>query len=239
MTQQMTFMHPTRSKITALQSGLFLLLLLLLSPPLAAQSTGDVDSADVEEDWDDIDEEDPMLAPAVTGSSFLGGGTIELTSLKTTDLDPDLDQDLILVGGYGMATISNFIVGFGGTSASLDQPNEAYDRFTLTYGGLLTGYDALITDGTSLRLSLLVGGGELEMIKTRGDLAPLGRNAFLERFRSEGFYMVRPEFSIGQQFLSLFEIRASIARLHPLGGADIDDLRVWTYGLHLLVGIRG
>lgn len=199
-----------------------------------------VDDDEWEDDeWDDVEVDEPAIAPAVTGSSFLGGATFELSSLKTTDLDPDLDQDLIFVGGYGMLTISNFIVGFGATSVSLDRPNEAYDRFTLTYGGFLTGYDALITGDLSARFSLMVGGGELEMIKTRGDLAGLGTNEFLERFRSEGFYMVRPSFSLGHSIFGLFEIRASIARLHPLGGPDVGDLRSWAYGIHLLAGFRG
>ncbi len=225
---------------------LFLLLLVALPVTAWGQDEGDTvevdsDSIEVEEwdeDWEDIDVSESEPAPPAGGFGLGGGPTFEYFSLSTASLDPDLDQDLFLYGGYGFAVISHIIVGGGGAGTTLEQPNEAYDRFTFGFGGFLTGYDLLITENFSARATLLVGGGALEMVKTRSDLASPGSNQFLERYRDEEFFMLRPAFSLGYTILGFIDLRADAARLLPMGGENASDLGEWTYGLHVFFGFR-
>lgn len=216
-----------------------ILLLLALATPLAAQTSGDggVDTTYVD-DWDDVDLSQGETAQPPGSFGLYFGPTFEYLTLETASLDPDLDQNLFMWGGYGYAIISRFLVGGGGSSVTLEQPNEKYDRFTFGFAGFLTGYDHPITPNFSLRLSLLTGGGEIEMIKTRGDLAPLGDNEFLERFRAEEFFLLRPGFSIGYSPFTLLDIRAQATRLVPIGGANVVDLNSWSFGIGAMFGFR-
>lgn len=247
-----------RRGIPLLLFSLLSLLLPLFS--LAAQTEGDpvemeeemtIDTVDVdtveidewedeweEDDWEDVPVTTPDPAPAPGGFGLYGGPTFETFRLATASLDPDLDQDLILFGGYGFVVVSHIILGGGGAGTTLEQPNEAYDRFSYSFGGFLTGYDLLLSDNLSLRATLLVGSGEIEMVKTRNDLSGLGPNQFLERFRQEEFFLLRPAASIGYTLLGFIDLRADAARLLPIGGEDASELGEWTFGLHLYFGFR-
>ena len=233
------------------------LLPLLVLPFLIAPSTAwgqeeedpvdevDYDTVEVEEwddgvddDWEDVDVSQSEPAPAAGGFGLGGGPTFEYFRLSTASLDPDLDQDLFLYGGYGFAVISRIIIGGGGAGTTLRQPNEKYDRFSFGFGGFLTGYDLVITENFSARATLLVGSGEIEMVKTRSDLSALGSNQFLEVYRDEQFFLLRPAVSLGYTVLGFIDLRADAARLLPIGGGTASELGEWTFGLHVFFGFR-
>ncbi len=214
-------------------------LLFLLPASLPAQGPGgDTGESDSTEDWESVEISEGEQADPPGGFGLYFGPTYELFTLKTTSLDPELDQDLFMIGGYGYALVADFVIGGGWTSITLEEPNEQYDRFSFGYAGVLTGYDYRITNKFSARITLLVGGGELEMIKTRNDLSGLGPNQFLERFRSEEFFLLQPGFSLGYAVLPFLDLRAQGARLLPIGGANVSDLGEWTVGLHAMFGFR-
>lgn len=222
---------------------------LLLLPFLASPSTAwgqeeedpvdevDYDTVEVDE-WEDVAVSQSEPAPAAGGFGLGGGPTFEYFGLSTVSLDPDLDQDLFLYGGYGFAIISRIIVGGGGAGTTLEQPNEKYDRFSFGFGGFLTGYDLMITENFSARATLLVGSGGVEMVKTRSDLSALGSNQFLELYRDEQFFLLRPAVSLGYTLLGFVDLRADAARLLPMGGEAASDLGEWTFGLHVFFGFR-
>lgn len=181
---------------------------------------------------------EPMFAPAPGSFGIFGGPTFELTSLKLSDLDPDIDDVLILKGGYGYVLLSHWLIGGGGAGVTLEEPNETYDKFSMGFGGFLTGYDQLLVGKLSGRLSLLIGGGDIAMIKKRPDLSPLGDNEFLERYREEDFFLLHPELSIGYAILPFIDVRVAASYWYPIGSADVDDLRQFNYGIHLMFGFR-
>lgn len=215
----------------ALRAGWIALVLLTWGYASGAAQTNDPDSVN-------ITVVEAEYAPTPGGFGIFGGSLYEISTLKTTDLDADLDQSLTLKGGYGYVIISKWLVGGGGGGVDLEDPNDKYHRFQLSYGGFLTGFDQLLAENFSVRAALMVGGGELSMIKNRPDLAPLGENTFLERFREEDFFLLRPEFSIGYALFSNFDFRLSAGYWYPLGGKDVDDLRQFTFGFHALLGFR-
>ena len=204
----------------------------LLLQPLAAQ-TGDSDTNDV---WDDIEPTEPVLAPGPGGFGLYAGPIFEFSTLKTVDLDPELDQTLLLYGGSGYVILANWLIGGQWAGVTLDNPNERYDKFALDYGGFLTGYDRYVVENLSGRLALLVGGGDLEMVKKFA--VPNQEGEFLERFRKEDFFLLKGEVSIGYKIFSVIDLRAAAGYWYPIGGEDAEDLRHWTVGLHLMLGFR-
>ncbi len=181
---------------------------------------------------------EPSFAAEPGTFGIFGGYTFELSTLKTSELDPDIDKSLILTGGYGYVIISQWLIGGGGASVDMEEPNEQYERFTMGYSGLLTGYDKLLARNFSVRTTLLVGGGEVSMIKKRPDLTSFGDNPFLERFREEDFFLLRPEVSVGYTLFSFLDVRLSAGYWYPIGGNDAQDLRQFMFGLHFLSGFR-
>lgn len=216
---------------TFFRAGWIALFLFVWSYSSAVAQGNDPDSANVTV----VEAE---YAPSSGGFGIFGGSSFELSTLKTTDLDSDLDQSLLLKSGYGYVIISKWLIGGGGGGVDLEDPNDSYHRFQMSYSGFLTGYDQLLAKDFSVRATLMVGGGELSMIKNRPDLASLGENSFLERFREEDFFLLRPEFSVGYALFSNFDFRLSAGYWYPIGGQDADDLRQFTFGFHALLGFR-
>lgn len=204
------------------------LVLSILALPLQAQ----------DDDFDDMDIDQPEHAPSAGGFGIFVGSSFSLTTLKPTDLDPDLDETLLYRGGLGYAILSHWLVGGGGASVDLQDPNSSYDRFQLGYGGFLTGYDQLLTDDLSIRGSLLVGSGELSMIKNRPDLDSLSEHPFLEQYREENFFLVKPQVSVGYVLFSIFDLRLTGGYWLPFGAAEVEDLRQFTFGLDIMIGFR-
>lgn len=190
------------------------------------------------EDSVEISITEPVFAPGPGSFGIFGGPTFALSSLKTTDLDPDLDDVLILKGGYGYVILSHWLIGGGGAGITLEQPNNIYDKFSMGFGGFLTGYDRLLVGKLSGRIAMLVGGGDLSMIKRRPDLSALGENEFLERYREEEFFLLHPEVSVGYAILPFIDVRLAASYWYPIGSADVDDLRQFNYGLHVMIGFR-
>ena len=221
-------------------SLLLLLSFLLPALPLSAQTSGGDAEVDTtySDDWDDVDLSQGETAEPPGSFGLYFGPTFEYLTLETASLDPDLDQSLFMWGGYGYVIVSRFLIGGGGSSVTLEQPNERYDRFSFGYNGFLTGYDHPFSPKFSARLSLLVGSGEIEMIKTRNDLDSLGNFEFLERFRAEEFFLVRPGFSIGYSLFGILDLRAQATRLIPIGGARVGDLESWSFGINAMFGFR-
>lgn len=188
------------------------------------------------EDSDDSDSEDEPGFFRERGG-FFGGPTVELTTLNPKDLDPVLDGRLVIYGAQGYMLLSSWLVGGGGFSAHLYDIHPSYERFEYGYGGFLTGYDTRIFDGAlSLRGSVLIGAGGIEMLKKRPDLST-DSVEILERYRDEGFFLLRPGISIGFSPSQFMEFRLAADYLLPFGGSDVNDLRNATYGLHVMVGI--
>ncbi|MCE2503742.1 MAG: hypothetical protein J4G05_06760 [Chlorobi bacterium] len=212
--------------------GLALLGSVLLLRPLCAQT----DNPDTNDVWEDIELTEPVLAPGPGGFGIYGGPIFEYSTLKTTDLDPDLDHTLLLTGGSGYVIIANWLVGCAGAGVTLNNPNDRYDRFRLGYGGFITGYDRYLFKDLSGRVLMLVGGGDLEMVKKIN--IPNHEGEFLERFRKEDFFLTKGEVSIGYNVLPFTDIRAAASYWYPIGGENAEDLRGWTFGLRLMLGFR-
>lgn len=169
---------------------------------------------------------------------FFGGPLVEFTSLKPADLDPVLSGQLVIFGAEGYIILNSWLIGGSGVSAHLYDMSPLYDRFEYGYGGVLTGYDTKIfAGGMSLRGSVLIGAGGLEMLKKRSDLTPVGGNEILERFREESFFLLRPGVSIGYSPLQFLEFRLGADYMLPFGGERVEDLRNLTYGFRLILGI--
>lgn len=169
---------------------------------------------------------------------FFGGPIVELTSLKPKDLDPVLEGDLVIYGAQGYVLLNSWLFGGGGMSAHLYDMSPKYDRFDFGYGGFLTGYDTKIFSGAlSLQGTLMLGAGGLEMLKKRPDITDPTGNEILERYRDEGFFLLRPGISIGYSPVQFIEFRAGVHYLYPIGGESVEDLRALSYGLHLMLTI--
>jgi hypothetical protein len=174
----------------------------------------------------------------VPGAGFFVGPTFEVTTLTPAKLDPELDGELVLYGIQVYAIIKGWMVGGHWTSATLYDMSTNYDAFEFSYGGFITGYDVEVLDGLSFRLGTLVGGGDLNMIKKRPDLAGLAStpHEILERYRTESFFMLRPGASVGYSPLPFLDLRLAADYLYPIGGSRVHDLKHLTYGLHVMLG---
>jgi hypothetical protein len=183
--------------------------------------------------------------PVNTPSSFTprsgayGGPTIEFTSLDPAKLDPDLSGDLVLYGGQGYLMINGWMLGGAGYGATLYDISPKYDEFSFAYGGFLTGYDFTIVKPFSFRVDLLIGGGSVKMIKNRPDLSLANGVTILERYRDEGFFMLRPGASFGFNPLPFFDLRLGANYVFPVGGKRVSDLKNVAFGLQLMFGIGG
>jgi hypothetical protein len=208
----------------------------LANDTLVADSTffQQIDSAD-EGDGDESIEPNTFFKKR---GGFFGGATVDLTGLKPSSLDPILDGDLVIYGAQGYLVLNSWMLGGAGTSATLYNLSPKYDRFSFGYGGFLTGYDTRIFHGSvTLQGSLLIGGGGLEMIRKRTDIIDTSGHDILERYRDEGFFLLRPGISIGFTPIQYVEFAIGADYLLPIGGKDVGDLRAFTYGLRLTFGL--
>ena len=244
-----------RSAPGLLLSLLLLCGLFLAAPELAAQDDIEIEVVEaVEETLDSADTEeleDPwelpdnfsMSPPFGQGSSgaHLSFG-FALSGIAPESLDPDLGGDLVL-NVFELYFMNKGLL-FGGswtTSALYDAPN--YDQFLFDYKGLLLGYDySLFYGKMSVRPAIMLGRGEITMIRTRPDITadaafnPEGREV-LERLRDQDFYAIRPSFSIGWSPSSLVHFRLEGGFLYPTGGeGSLDDLREPLYTFHVMFG---
>lgn len=237
-------------------------LALLTTVPMVAQDTGEdpepvpIDSTYYPEDttdygqpidtsytgYDDYGNADVEISTGsdsfVPGGGFYVGPTFEFTALSPSALDPALDGDLVLYGVQLYAIINGWMLGGHWTSATLYDMSTNYDAFEFSYGGFLTGYDLTLVGGLSFRLSGLIGGGDLNMIKKRPDLRATDTtgNEILERYRTESFFMLRPGASLGYSPLPFLDLRLGVDFLYPIGGDEVHDLKKATYGLHVMFG---
>lgn len=169
---------------------------------------------------------------------FYGGATIDFTSLNPRDLDPTLDGTPVYLGIQGYVLLNSWLLGGAGTSSTLYGISSNYDRFTLSYGGLLLGYDTRISRSTfSLQGSLLAGAGGIEMLKKRPDLGGSGGREILERTRSENFFVLRPGVSIGYAPTGFLQFSIGAGYLYTVGSDNVVDLRKLVYGFHVTLGI--
>jgi hypothetical protein len=186
------------------------------------------------------EESDVDVGPGsfVPGAGFFVGPTFEVTTLSPSKLDPALDGELVMFGVQVYAIIKGWMLGGHWTSATLYDMSTNYDQFDFSYGGFLTGYDLDIYGGLSFRVSALIGGGDLNMIKKRPDLMATDTtdNEILERYRTESFFMVRPGVSLGYSPLAFLDLRFAVDYLYPIGGQNVHDLKDLTYGLHVMFG---
>ncbi|MBS1911970.1 MAG: hypothetical protein JST22_08300 [Bacteroidetes bacterium] len=169
---------------------------------------------------------------------FYGGATIDFTSLNPRDLDPTLDGTPVYLGIQGYVLLNSWLLGGAGTSATLYGISSNYDRFSLSYGGILLGYDTRISRSTfSLQGSLLAGAGGIEMLKKRPDLGGSAGREILERTRSENFFVLRPGISIGYAPTGFLQFSIGTGYLYTVGSDSVVDLRKMVYGLHITLGI--
>lgn len=242
---------------------LTLLLLIVASLPLAAQDPGEIeapeptypDSTYYGEDstyysepidtgyggYDDFETSEMPTSPGDfgPGTGFFVGPTFEVTTLSPSKLDATLDGELVLYGVQLYAIIKGWVVGGHWTSATLYDMSTNYDAFEFSYGGFLTGYDVDVYGGLSFRLSALIGGGDLNMVKKRPDLQATDTtgNEILERYRTESYFMLRPGASVGYAPLPFLDLRFGVDYLYPIGGNEVHDLKELTYGLHIMLGV--
>jgi hypothetical protein len=239
-----------------MRSRLLVALVVLFAPLTAlAQAPGDeapveypdttwsTDTGYVEIDtgyanWDDGDIEMPSGESFGPGGGIYGGPTFEVTTLDPRELDRALDGDIVLYGGRVFLIISGWIMGGEWVGATLYDLSPSYDEFSFSYGGFITGYDLDIYDGLSIRGDVLIGGGDLNMVKKRPDLRQLDTagTEILERYRSEGFFALKPGISLGYAPLPFLDLRFAVSFLYPIGGSDVADLKSTVYGLHVMLG---
>ena len=186
----------------------------------------------------------PMGLPS--GGVYFGP-TFELSALKPESLDPELTGSLVMYGFQGYVILNGWLVGGGGYGATLYDMSQRYDEFQFGYGGVLIGYDKLLFSSVSIRLTTMIGSGDLKMIKKAPRLGSPGDERLreytdtsgteiLERYRQEEFFCVRPGVSIGFAPLPIMDIRFTADYLMPFGGDEVVDLRSLSYGVHLMFG---
>lgn len=226
-----------------------LLIGLLTTSSLQAQDDDDeifVDSIEVDDEGEDpwaLPDNFSMSPPFAQGTSgaHLSFG-FALTGIAPERLDPDLGGDLVL-SVFELYFMSNglLIGGSWTTSALYDAPN--YDKFLFDYKGGLLGYDySLFYGRMSLRPAVMLGPGEMVMIRKRPDITsdtalnPNGREV-LERLRDQSFFAIRPSLSIGWSPTPLVHFRLEGGFFYPTGGeGKLDDLREPIGSFHVMFG---
>lgn len=241
------------TRLAYLSTLLFLLSTALPTTGLHAQE--DPEESDVyEQEYDEsdtVDEEDPwaldeefrMGPPFGQGTS---GAHISLgfafSGIAPADLDPELGGDLILSVLEIYVMRKGLLFGGSWTSSTLyDAP--LYDEFVFDYKGVLLGYDySLFYGKMGIRPAVMVGRGDITMIRTRPDITydtllnPSG-NVVLERVREDEFWMIRPSLSLTWSPSPIFHFRAEGGYLYGAGGeSDMEDLRKPFAAFHFLIG---
>lgn len=198
---------------------------------------------------DEMSEENEFsMAPQFSRPSSGAGIAVgfNLTGLKPETLDPELGGDLLLtnIDAYIIlrGALRGFLFGGSWTSATLYDPGERYDQFSFGYSGVLLGYDhSLFYGRMTIRPSILLGGGDITMIKKRPDLTldnalnPNGREV-LERIRDQDFFVIRPGFGIGYSPIEMLQFRIDVGFLYPTGDGALDDLREPIYSFQAVFG---
>ncbi len=216
-------------------SSLFLVLLLIGSAPLSAQPDEESESVQSEEE-----NHSPKFSRPSSGFGI--GFGLNLTDLKPSTLDPDLSGDLVPTNTDVYAILQGLLLGLSWTSTELYDPGRLYDEFSYSYWGALAGYDhSLFYGKMTLRLSFLVGSGEITMIKKRPDITfdtaanPSGREV-LERVREQEFFMIRPAFGIGYSPIDFLQFRTEVGFMYPSSDEMVSDLREPIYSLQIVFG---
>lgn len=221
----------------------FLLMLLGAAIPMIAQPDSDNDGFDD----DGFMEENPLsMKPKFSRPSGGFGVAIGfgLTDLKPKTLDPLLGGEFVPTSVDAYFIASGILVGYSATTFDLYDPGELYDEFSFSYGGIMLGYDhSLFYGRMSMRLSLLIGGGSLTMIKNRPDITydpilnPDGRPVF-EEVRDQGFTMFRPAVGIGYAPIDFLQFRVETGFMYPTSDAGVEDLREPTVNFQVVFGPR-
>jgi len=222
-------------------ASLLLLVLVGTAPPLLAQSDDGFEPGP-----DDIPDNSLRMKPkfsrpsAGIGLAFGFG----LTDLHPDALDPNLGGEFVPTG-FDLYFIANgILVGGSWTTFDLYDPGELYNELTLDYGGILLGYDQSLFYGRmSLRLSMMIGGGSLTMVKNRPDITydPVlnsdGRKVF-EKVRDQGFFMFRPAVGLGYSPIDFLQFRTETGFMYPTSDDKIDDIREPFVNLQVVFGPR-
>lgn len=190
--------------------------------------------------------DDDTTAVEVNYSSFngylfgvYGGFTAEQSSLDLAALDPDLSGDLIFYGGEWSILYKSWVFGGASAGSTVYDLSQKYDRFDYGYGGFLVGYETqVLSPAITLRLGTQMGEGELRMLKKRPDLRAAPGREFLEEYRKNDFFYMRPSIGLGFSSLGFLMLRASVSYLYPIGGTNVNDLKQLSYGLHALIAVR-
>ncbi len=203
---------------------------------------GEADTTEVEDPWE-IDDNFSMSPPFARASS---GGHLSfgfaLTGIAPETLDPDLGGDLVLNVFEGYAMVNGLLFGGSWTTSMLyDAPN--YDEFIFDYKGALLGFDySLFYGRMAIRPAIMLGPGEIKMIRTRPDirydalLNPSGKE-ILERVRDASFFALRPSLSLTWSPTPLIHFRAEGGFFYPTGGdGSLDDLREPIGSFHIMFG---
>ena len=173
-----------------------------------------------------------------TRDGLMAGATIQFSELRPKDLDPDLSGEFIFFGGEILGINNGLILGGGWSSVTLYDLTPKYDELTFSFGGFITGYDQqFLYQKFSIRPTVMIGGGEITMIKKRPDIVDSTGHEILERYRDEGYFLLRPGISLGFSPASYFDIRLTADYHYPIGGGNISDLRKLNYGLALMIGL--
>lgn len=220
---------------------LFLFFILFLASTGLAQTDSDDDYTGDEE----YEEYNPYsFGPKFSRpSSGVGlGFGFSLTDLKPSSLDPDLGGDLVPTNIEAYAMIKGLLLGISWTSTDLYDPGDLYDEFSFGYTGFMAGYDhSLFYGKMTMRLSMLIGGGELVMIKKRPDISsdpilnPGGREV-LEEVRNQEFFILRPAFGIGYSPIDFIQFRTEVGFMYPTSDDKVGDLREPIYSFQIVFG---
>jgi hypothetical protein len=221
-------------------------LLLLFFCCIHAIATAQEPGTEGDGEWNDPYGGDDSTFVETNYSSFngylfglYGGFTAEQSSLDLAALDPDLGGDLIFYGGEWAILYKSWVFGGASAGATVYDLSEKYDRFEYGYGGFLVGYETQVLSPTvTLRLGTQVGEGEMRMLKKRPDLRAAPGRELLEEYRRNDFFYMRPGIGLGVSSFGFLMLRASVNYLYPVGGAGVNDLKNFSYGLHALIAVR-
>lgn len=236
---------PSCNQTSLLLAGRFILLLLLL---LGSLGTTVLAQSDDDDDYDDDeygeeygkDSDRALLSPRFSKPSRGAGVGLNfgLMGVQPSELDPDLDGNFILTAFDVYVVRRGLLIGGTWADAKLYSLPDSYDRFNLGYSGLLIGYDhSLFYGRLSIRPTIMIGEGNITMVKERPDLTanpllnPDGR-VVLERLRETDFFMLRPGFGLGWSPIEFFQFRADAFFMYPTA-SEVSDLRkpIFNFGI--------